>query len=223
MPEYPTLHSQRRTVLGKKVNQLRLAGLTPIVVYGANTEAVSLQVETKELVNVLQEVGGTQLIAIEIDGDATPRIALAREVQRHVTRLTPLHADFLQVDITQVITSAVPLIFEGQAPLVKQGEAILQTPLNEVSVEALPPDLPASITIDASHLQNFEDAIHVRDLDLGDKVRILDDPDELLARLAPSRKATVAGEPDEILAEDEALAGEAAQAHAEGDASRDGD
>lgn len=223
MPQYPTLHSQRRTVLGKKVNRLRLAGLTPIVVYGANTGAESLQVETRELIHVLSEVGGTQLIAIEIEGEADPRIALAREVQRHVTRLTPLHADFLQVDITQVITSAVPLIFEGEAPLVRQGEAILQTPLNQVNVEALPPDLPASITIDASRFENFEDAIHIRDLDLGTKVRILDDPDELLARLAPSRKALVEEEPDEILEEGEALEGEAASEPAEDGASTDED
>ncbi len=61
--------------------------------------------------------------------------------------------------------------------------------LSEVTVQALPADLPAAITVDASRLLRMEDVIHRRDLVAGERVRVLGDPDELVLRLAPTRLA----------------------------------
>lgn len=187
MAEYVTLNAEIRTVRGKKVKTLRQAGLTPFVVYGANTEPVALQTETKELVRVLAAAGGTQLVAIHVEGESQPRIVLARAVQRHVTRLTPTHADFLQVDVTRKISSEVPILIEGDPRMVDAGRAVLITPLNTITVEALPTDLPPAVVLQGDRFEAFDDAVHVRDLDLGPRVRILNDPDDLVARLVPSR------------------------------------
>ncbi len=198
MADYPVLHAELRTIRGKNVSRLRRVGLTPIVVYGGSAESVSLQTETKELVNVLSLAGGTQLVAIEVAGEGKPRMALAREVQRHVTRLTPIHADFLEVDVTQLISSEVPIVVEGTPVPVRQGEAVLQMSVNTVMVEALPGDLPAAFTIDSARFVDFEDAVYIRDLEVGANVTILNDPDDLVARLAPSRMAMA----EEMLAEE---------------------
>ncbi len=202
MAEYPVLHTQPRGVTGKKVKALRRDGLTPIVVYGPSTETVALQTDTKELIRVLGIAAGTQLIAIEVEGEDEPRMALARDVQRHVTKLTPLHADFLEVDVTKKLVSEVPVVVEGDPTLVRQAEAILLTPMTAVMVEALPTDLPSAIVIDSAVFKEMDDAVYVSDLTVEGDVVILDDPEELVARLAPSRLAQAQLELEEEAAEE---------------------
>lgn len=202
MAEYPVLSTQPRSVTGKKVKALRREGLTPIVVYGPSTETVALQTETRDLIRILGIAAGTQLIAIEVEGEDEPRMALARDVQRHVTKLTPLHADFLEVDVTKKLVSEVPVVVEGDPALVRQAEAVLLTPMTSVMVEALPTDLPSAIVIDSSAFVEMDDAVYVRDLTVRGDVVILDDPDELVARLAQSRLAQAQLELEEEAAEE---------------------
>jgi large subunit ribosomal protein L25 len=197
MAQYPVLTTHPREIRGKAVEKLRRQGITPIVVYGSDSEPLVLQTETRQLVRTLAEAGGTQLIAIDVEGEDEPRMALAREVQRHVTKLTPIHADFLEVDVTQVISSDVPIIVDGEAPLARLNQAILQLPMNSLIVEALPTKLPPAIVIDASQFLEIDETLYVRDLDLGDDVRIVNEPDELVARLAPAKMAVIEEEAEE--------------------------
>jgi len=197
MADNPILHAERRTVTGKAVRHLRREGITPIVVYGAHTASVTLQVGTKELLHVLSQTGGTHLIAIEVAGEKTPRMALAREMQRHVTRLTPLHADFLEVNIREKVTSVVPLVIVGEPELAHRGLAVVNHLITSVTIEALPTEIPSSIHIDASHLAEIDDAVYVRDLTADPRVRILNDPDEVVLRLAPTRRSYMEEELDE--------------------------
>ncbi len=189
MPEYPVLKAEPRSVTGKAVRHLRRAGITPIVVYGAHTEPMPLQAASKDVVAVVRRAGGTGLILLAVSGESKPRTVLAREVQRHTTRLSPLHVDFLEVRADEPVTTHVPLVVEGAPHLVRLGAAVLDLMLSEVTVQALPADLPAAITVDASRLLRMEDVIHRRDLVAGERVRVLGDPDELVLRLAPTRLA----------------------------------
>lgn len=199
MPDYPLLNAERRTVTGKAVRHLRRQGKIPIVVYGAHTEPLLLQTAAKDLVSVVRRAGSTGLILLAVDGEPRPRTVLAREVQRHVTKLTPLHADFLEVRADEPVTTHVPVVVEGVPHLVQMGAAVVDLLVSEVAVQALPMDLPAAITIDARRLVRLEDAIHRRDLDAGERVRVLGDPDELILRLAPTRLAATMTE-EELVA-----------------------
>jgi len=96
MSETITLHAAPRSVTGKKVSRLRREGKTPIVVYGPRTEPVALQADTKSLIKALSDAGSARPIQLVVEGEAAPRTVHARELQQHVTRLTPLHADFVQ-------------------------------------------------------------------------------------------------------------------------------
>jgi large subunit ribosomal protein L25 len=211
MADQYKLSAQRREVTGKAVRQMRREGITPIIVYGRGVEPVALQTPTKELVRVLSKAGGTQLIALSVEGERAPRMTLVRDVQRHVTRLTPLHVDFLQVDLKKPIVSSVPLVADGEPELVARNQAILQMPLNDVTVEALPADLPLAIHVDLSGLTGFDVAIHIRDLDPGAGVQIQNDPDELVARLTPAFEEVIEEEAAEELVAPEAEAAEAVE------------
>ncbi|MDZ4159203.1 MAG: hypothetical protein U1B80_05360, partial [Anaerolineaceae bacterium] len=72
--------------------------------------------------------------------------------------------------------------------------------LTEIGVESLPQDLPERVVIDFSTLKNIGDTIHVRDIQLGDKVRILSDPEELLVIVSSSGPAAVEAEAVEEVA-----------------------
>jgi large subunit ribosomal protein L25 len=63
---------------------------------------------------------------------------------------------------------------------VKDFDAVLVTGLHTLSVECLPADLPERLLVDIGSLVKVGDSIHVRDITLGDKVEILDDPDEMI-------------------------------------------
>jgi large subunit ribosomal protein L25 len=77
---------------------------------------------------------------------------------------------------------------------VKDFNAVLVNHLTQLEVECLPTDLPERVTVDISVLAQVGDGIHVRDILVSDKVRVLDDPDEMVV-VATYAKEEVVEEP----------------------------
>ena len=172
------LKATRREVTGKQVNALRRSGKLPAVIYGHHTEPISITLEAHGAGLTLSKVGSSTLITVSVDGKEYP--ALVRERQRDFIRGTLKHVDFLAVSLTENIRAEVQIEFTGSSPAVKDLNAVLVTGLHSVSVECLPTDLPDRIVVEISGLAQIGDGIHVRDLQIPDKVRVLDDPDEMI-------------------------------------------
>lgn len=96
MADTKTLQAAPRSVTGKKVADLRRAGLTPVVVYGPGIAPAHLQTNTKALIRELHLARPGDRFDLEVEGEAKPRSVVLQDVQQHVTKLTPLHVDFLQ-------------------------------------------------------------------------------------------------------------------------------
>ncbi|MFN2129689.1 MAG: 50S ribosomal protein L25 [Anaerolineae bacterium] len=175
------LEVQPRSVVGKKVKALRREGLMPCVVYG-RTDSMNIQAPELDAARAIGQAGG-QLITLKVDGEDEGRMVLAREVQRDVISGQLLHADFLEVDITERLQVSVPLVLVGEPSLVEANEAVLLQALNEVEIECLPTDILQSIEVDVSGLVDFSDAVHVRDLQLPATIELLTPGDEMIARL----------------------------------------
>jgi large subunit ribosomal protein L25 len=195
------IEAQSREIVGKKVSQLRRQGIVPVTVYGPKAQPVSLQVPYRPLQVALMKAGGTNLIEINVDGKTTP--VLAREVQRDILRNDIMHVDFFAVDMTAKITIDVPLHFVGESPAVASKKGILVTGPTTISIETLPSHLINSVEIDISQLNEVGDSIHVRDLKLDAEITILNDSDEMIARI--SQPAAARSEED--AAAEEAAAG----------------
>lgn len=206
MSDSIVLQAQPRTVIGKKVRRLRAAGLTPIVIYGNDTEPISLQVDTKDFLHVINQAGATQLISVEVEGESEARNVLVRDYQHHVTRFTPLHADLIEVDMKAKIQATVPVNVTVNPAMVEQNEAVLTMSFQELTVEALPAKLPQSIDLDASGLLTFDDVLKIEDIDLGDDAEIIGEPDTVILSLNPLRAEEV--EETDELDEDETVEGE---------------
>ncbi|HUI88212.1 MAG TPA: 50S ribosomal protein L25 [Anaerolineales bacterium] len=176
--EKVVLKASKRDVSGKHVKALRRAGKLPAVIYGRHTEPINVSLEAHSANLALSKVGSSTLVTIDVEGKEYP--ALVRERQRNFIKGGLIHVDFLAVSLTEKIRAAVRIELMGTSLAVKDFNAVLVTGLHSLSVECLPADLPEHITVDISPLVKVGDGIHVRDISLGDKVRILDDPDDMV-------------------------------------------
>jgi large subunit ribosomal protein L25 len=173
-----------RTITGKKTRFLRRAGTTPCHIFGHNLTSEALQASTAELERVVAIAGNTRLVALQIEGQKKPRMAFIREVQRTPVGGNLFHVDFYQVNMNERISAEIPLRLVGEAPALKTKGRILVHPIRSIEVESLPGDLPASISVDISGLNELHDAIHVRDLKVEPEVTVLSDLDQLVAKVS---------------------------------------
>lgn len=176
--ESVVIKATKRTVTGKQVKQLRRQGLLPAVVYGADFEATPISMDAHECSLLLPKLTASSLITIDIEGTKVP--VLMRQTQKNYIRNEYTHIDFLALNLKNKITATVVLIQEGEAPAVKDFQAAIIQQLESIEVEALPTDLPESITVDISSLKEISDTVTVKDLTVDDKVTVLTDPDEII-------------------------------------------
>lgn len=200
------LKAEERTILGKKVKNLRKQGLIPAHVFGKKVETEHVSVPYKEFLKVFRQAGETGLIDLKIGAEKVKPVMI-RGVARDAMTDKLTHIDFYQVNLAQKVTVPVPFILTGDAPeLVGLGEAIVLQTLNEVSVEALPSDLVENIEINISSLKNIGDSITIAQLSYDhSKLTLHAEPDAVVAKLAPA----VSAETQQLLEEQAAETAEA--------------
>lgn len=189
MAEY-SLNAEARTIVGKKVSQLRNDGKVPGAIYGPNIEPQTVTFDYRELDITLRKAGGTNVIEIHVDGQSIP--VLAREVQRSVLRHDILHVDFLAPDMNKKIRADVRIVITGQSPLVASRKGILLTGPNSITLEMLPSNLLNKIEVDISNLETIGDTISVKDLPLRDGITVINDPEEMIAKVVQPSAARAA-------------------------------
>ena len=178
-----TLSVQQRTVLGKKVSQLRRQGLTPVHLYGAGGEPAALQVDSLALRRVLSHVGHNRPVEVVTEGTSDRSLAFVREIQFHPLTLDVLHVDLFRVDAGLTTTVEVPVELVGDSNAVHLGGSLIQN-IHTVNVEARPLDVPGSIEVDVSVLNDFEKSIRVADLVVPEGVTVLTDGEQMVAHVA---------------------------------------
>ena len=190
MAQQVKLKAQKRTVIGRNaIKNIKKEGLVPGVVYGSQAQPMALQVDGRELKNVLAHASSEHvLVELEImdDGQSTSRLALIQEVQHHPLKRDLLHVDFHAVSATEKITSEVPIEAFGDALGVRTFGGLLEYSLRSLDGECLPQDLPDIIRIDVSNL-NIGESFHVRDIPLPSGVEALTDADLTVVSVVASR------------------------------------
>jgi large subunit ribosomal protein L25 len=202
------LEVSKREITGKKVRFLRRGGLIPCNIYGHGMDSLPVQVDVRKLAHVLTRAGGTDLISLKMKNVESPAKVLIREIQRNPMTGEPTHVDFYQVRMTEKLKAEVPLVFIGDAPAMKLKNVSLMHALTSLHIEALPDDLPHNIEVDISGLAVPEDAMHVKDLKVGDKITVLTDPDQMIIKVSEVRKQVEEVPAAAAAAEGEAVEGE---------------
>jgi large subunit ribosomal protein L25 len=202
--EKVVLKAAKREVLGRKVGALRRAGKLPAVLYGHGIESTPVMLDAHEAALKLSQLTSSSLMMIDLEGKEYP--ALVREKQRDYLKNRLLHVDFQVISMTEKITTKVGIELTGMAPAVKAFSAVIVTVLNELEIECMPQDLPERVVIDISGLAEVGASIHVRDVVISDRVKILDDPAETIVVASATREEKAAVE--EAPAEEEAASEE---------------
>jgi large subunit ribosomal protein L25 len=190
------LNAQPRTVDGSRaVRRLRREGRVPGVLYG----------------------GTGAVLEVVVGDETTP--AVLKDAQRHPVRGETMHIDLVRVRLDVAIQTTVVLDLTGveAAPGVKEG-GVLEQPVRELNVEALPTDIPESITFDASHLA-IAATVTLAEIIAPPKVTLLDDPETVVATIVAPRLEI---ETDEEIETETELVGEEG-AEGEGEAAAEGD
>ena len=202
--EQTELLATTREILGKKTRFLRRQGITPAHLFGHNVESVALQCDTAQLKRVLAQAGQTRLISLKLDKAKKPRNVVVREIQREPRTGELLHVDFYQVSMAEKIRVEVPIVLVGEAPALKLKENFLMHELNSLSVECLPDEIPNSVELDLASLTEAEQAIHVRDITLDEGITVLNNPEQLIAKIG-TRHVEKLVEEEKVEAPEEAL------------------
>ncbi len=179
MSDNIVIEAEPRTLIGKKVAQLRREGWVPATVYGKG-ETISVQIERKALRRALRVVGTTQMAQLEVEGKQRP--VLVRDIQQHLTRGDVLHVDFLVIDMTSTFKVEAELVPIGESAPGAEGLGVGVLALRSVEIEALADALISEIEVDLSLITDPDVVITIADLVVPKGVTILADPDTAVAR-----------------------------------------
>jgi large subunit ribosomal protein L25 len=158
--------------------KLRTDECIPAVVYGLN-DNVSLSINPKELSKLSESKGRNVLIELKVDGDsAENRNVVLKELQTHPLKPGWVHIDFLEIDISKKIKVKVPIFLIGVSPGEKQG-GIVNHIIRALEIESLPNDIPEKFEVDIGGVE-LNQMIRVSDLNLGESVQIVNDPNDIV-------------------------------------------
>lgn len=164
------LNVETRVRTGKGGSRkVRQDGLVPAVVYGKGVEALNLRLDPKALQQaVATEAGWNTLITLKGDGPFDGKVVILKDLQIDAIRRTPMHVDFLAIDLKKTLAVMVPVQPVGKS----QGEiegGTLQLVRHELEVYCLPTNIPTSIEIDVTAL-NVGDVVHIDEVSLPEGV-----------------------------------------------------
>ena len=197
----------------RATRRLRREGRVPGVLYGLGRDALSFSVDARELRHALHASGA--VIELHDADGANATAAVLKESQRHPVRGELMHIDLLRVDLNTPIQAPVPLHLVGidDAPGHRDG-GVLEQVTREVTVEALPNDIPEFLELDISAME-INDTYTLERLSAPQGVTIVDEAETVVANLSPPKLST---ETDELETETEVVGEGEGEAAAEGDA-----
>jgi large subunit ribosomal protein L25 len=209
---------ERETVGSTAAAKLRREGLIPGVIYGRGKKSHAIAVPERELRAVLSGPHGRHAILdVTLAGQKTSHASVFKDFQVDPIRGKITHFDLHEVRLDQPITAQVAIELVGEAPGVKAG-GVLSALVREVSVEALPLEIPDRLELDISEAE-IGATLRIADLVAPEGTQLLDDPETVVVTVAAPRVEVEEEVPEEELAEgEEAPEGEEPAAEAEGEA-----
>jgi large subunit ribosomal protein L25 len=197
MSEVFTVEAEPREDFGKNAaRRMRRTGRIPGVVYGGGGPVIPLTVDPDGIRRILHsESGHNAIFTLEVRGKAPARVMI-RDWQSE-----PVHGDLLHVDLVRIALDAklkvkVPIHVTGEPEGVKVQGGIFEFILRDLEVECLPDDIPEAITVDVTPLTIGRN-LRVADLPVGPKVKVLTDPNRVVAHVV-ALKAEEEEKPAEV-------------------------
>jgi large subunit ribosomal protein L25 len=201
------LQVQERESRGSaETRRLRKQGLIPGVLYGGGKDPHAFCVPERDLRRALTGDGGLHAILdVTVDGDGgNARPSILKDYQQDPVRGTLLHIDLQEVRLDRPIQARVVVELVGEPVGVTEGGVLSQVN-REITVEALPLEVPEHIDLDVTGMA-IGDTLRLVDLPEQESVRFLDDPEETVLATVTMPTRIIEPEPEEVEGEEEELA-----------------
>ena len=224
MAETVSLKAQPRTDLGTRVaRRLRTKGLVPVVMLRKKEAPLNLLVPTRELELALKK--GARIV--DLAHPAGRDRVFIKQVQYDHLGEKIYHVDFTKVAMDELLTLEVALILKGKPVGVAEEGAVLDQYVKVLKISCLPTAIPETIEADVTHLKK-DDHMSVKDLKAPAGVKILNDPDVVVAavtehkieEIAPAAAATPGPTEPEVIKKEKAEDAEAEGEKKEGGAAK---
>src|SRR5437879_12882640 len=158
------LMAKTREARGRHVHALRRPGQVPAILYGHNTPAVAVTIEAHMLQRVWHRAGHSHLIDLALDG-GRPRKVLIRELQVSPRTTRLVHVDLFAVNLREKLTVDIPVVPVGESPVVAVEKiGVMQQIMGTLTIECLPGDIPAQLTVAVRGLLAIDGGEHVHDV-----------------------------------------------------------
>jgi large subunit ribosomal protein L25 len=175
-----------RTARGKALKGLRKADQLPGIVYANHMDKpILIQCKRQEFVKFYKDGGRSTVLSLS--GDGINEDVLVQDVQIDPVTHEAIHVDFIGIQKGQSISTEVSVIMIGKAPVVTSADIKVQLLRDTIEISAKPKDLPHDIKVDISGIENTDDVIQVKDLDIPAGVTVDTDEDIAVVRVIIAR------------------------------------
>ena len=184
-----TLEVSRRERTGKEIaKKLRAAGKVPAIVYGGHKDPVAIEVDRKIFSEMLSkaEHGVRSIFLLKMSDSDQKRHAMVKDIQIDPVSRKMTHIDFVRVAMDEAVRVTIPVHLTGTPVGVKTGGGIVDFQVRELHVECLPNAIPDTFDVDVTSL-DVHHSIRISDLPIPEGVKILDDPDRVVASVTLAR------------------------------------
>src|SRR5579862_2137060 len=180
-----TVEAEPREDFGKNAaRRTRASGRIPGVVYGGGGPVIPVSVDPIGIRSILHsESGHNTIFTLEVRGKAPAR-AMVRDWQSEPIRGGLLHVDLVRIALDAKLKLKIAIHVSGEPKGVKLDGGVFEFMLREVEVECLPDDIPEAINVDVSPL-GLNQSVRVSELSVGSKVKVLSDPNRVVAHVVP--------------------------------------
>jgi large subunit ribosomal protein L25 len=169
--EQLSLSARKRNILGNNASfKLKKEGKVPAEIYGNSVENVSLELDGREILSIINNKKATNaIIDLKIEGEDEARKVILKDYQTDPVRNRLLHVDLYQMDMNKEVSIVVAVKLTGTPKGIKNG-GLLEQIMREVEVKCLPSNFPENIEVDVSGLDVGEN-LHLRDVSFPEGVK----------------------------------------------------
>ena len=185
--ERKVLEARIREAKGKgAAKRLRAEGRLPAVIYDGKGESTPIDVSESEFAKLFRQITATTTVDIKLD-DGREIIAFVKDFQHDIITDAVRHVDFYAVEGDKMIRTKIRVRLTGAPDAVRLG-GVLEAGISEIEIECLPKDLPERIAVDVTSL-GLNETVFVKDLALGDGVKVLTPADVAIASVKHVRSS----------------------------------
>lgn len=183
------LHVKNREIGKKNLKLIKKNMAIPAVVYGNINNNKNITIDYNTFFKIFKKAGTNTIIDL-IDEKNIKIPTIIRSVDFHPVTNKITHVDFFAVRMDSEIDTTVGISIVGESDAIKLQNGILIHNLSKIDIRCMPADLIHTIEVDISSIKEVGESIYVKDLKVPSKIKIMNDPEEIVLSIVAQEEET---------------------------------